>query len=45
MLPFAFPNTYTWRITGRRLTFTKISDSDRTVHMREAVFGGLWKRN
>ena len=44
LLPFAFANTYSWRVTGRQLTFTKINDSDRTVHFREAVFGGLWKR-
>jgi hypothetical protein len=44
MLPLAFPNTYSWRVTARRLTFTKVSDSDRTIHDREAVFGGAWTR-
>jgi hypothetical protein len=35
------PDTYGWRISGRRLTFTKIFDQ---VSDRAAVFWGTWKR-
>jgi hypothetical protein len=42
-LPFAFPKTYTWRVSGQRLTFTKISDTDK-LGFRPAVFPGVWKR-
>lgn len=35
------PNVYRWKVAGRRLTFTKVSDDapDRVV-----VFVGTWKR-
>ena len=42
-LPWVFANVYRWRVSGRLLTFTKISDSDR-LHFRDAVFWGVWKR-
>jgi len=32
---------YGWRVAGRTLTFTMVSD---TVPDREAVFVGVWKR-
>ena len=38
---FAFPNVYRWRVSGRLLTFTKISDN---FHTNAAVFSGVWKR-
>jgi hypothetical protein len=36
------PNVYRWRVSGRLLTFTKISDS---ILDRITVFWGVWKRN
>ena len=38
---FAFPNVYRWSVSGRLLTFTKISDH---FHVNAAVFSGVWKR-
>ena len=35
------PNVYRWRVSGRLLTFTKISDP---VQDRAVVFWGVWKR-
>ena len=40
---FLFPNVYRWRVSGRLLTFTKISESP-TQADRAAVFWGVWKR-
>ena len=36
-----FPNVYTWRVSGRLLTFAKISES---LADRAALFTGVWKR-
>ena len=38
---FVFPNVYRWRVSGRLLTFTKISDN---FHTNAAVFWGVWTR-
>src|SRR5262245_61148491 len=38
-----FPNTYSWRVSGRNLTFTKISES-RVATDKLVVFWGTWKR-
>jgi len=35
------PALYKWRVSGRLLTLTKISDQTPD---REAVFEGVWKR-
>jgi hypothetical protein len=37
----AYPNVYRWRVSGRLLTLTKISDYLPT---RAAVLQGIWKR-
>jgi len=36
-----FPNVYKWRVSGRQLTFTRISE---LLPDRAAVFWGVWKR-
>ena len=39
------PNVYSWRVSGRLLTFTKISESaDVFGRDRSAVMWGVWKR-
>ena len=35
------PDVYSWHVSGRLLTFTKVKD---TVPDREAVFLGVWQR-
>lgn len=35
------PNLYTWRVSGRTLTLTKLKDSNPNM---VAVFWGVWKR-
>ena len=35
------PNIYRWSVSGRLLTFTKISDP---IPDRAAIFAGVWKR-
>jgi hypothetical protein len=35
------PDVYSWRISGRLLTFTKVKD---TVADRVAAMEGVWKR-
>jgi hypothetical protein len=40
-VPFVIPNVYRWRVSGRLLTFTKISDKFATA---APVFPGVWKR-
>ena len=40
-VPFVIPNVYMWRVSGRLLTFTKISDKFATA---APVFPGVWKR-
>lgn len=35
-------NVYTWSVSGRALTLTKVKDRDPD---RAAVFWGIWKRN
>jgi len=37
----ADPDVYSWHVSGRLLTFTKVKD---TVPDREAVFEGVWQR-
>ena len=39
----AFPNVYGWRVSGRLLTFTKITESPALAD-RAAVIWGVWKR-
>jgi hypothetical protein len=40
-LGLLYPDIYSWHVSGRLLTLTKLSD---TVADREAVFWGVWKR-
>jgi hypothetical protein len=40
-LGFHYPNVYKWRVSGRLLTLTKVSDS---FALRAAVLHGVWKR-
>jgi len=40
-LGLADPDVYSWQVSGRLLTFTKVKD---TVPDREAVFLGVWQR-
>jgi len=42
-IPLDVPNVYRWRLSGRLLTFVKISDRDITG-LRDAWFEGVWKR-
>src|SRR2546430_3897296 len=42
-MPLDVPNVYRWRVSGRLLTFAKISDRDITG-LRDAWFTGVWKR-
>jgi hypothetical protein len=40
------PNVYSWRVSGRLLTFAKISESpDVFGRDRSAVMWGVWKRS
>ncbi len=39
--PVSPPNVYKWRVSGRLLTFTKISDAEVD---RATVMWGVWKR-
>jgi hypothetical protein len=40
-LGLAHPDVYTWRVSGRLLTFTKVKD---TVGDRVAAMEGVWRR-